>query len=189
MLAALHAYSDSELFALMQSAEKHVRDAAFKELYERFSQRIYAYCLHVLGSEDEALDIFQESFIRFYNAAPGTSSQENPSGMLLKIARNLCLNFKRDRKETVEFEAEHDGISPCENYENQELLDLISGALKYLEFEYREAFVLRMMYEMSYQEISEITGSTIHAVRNRVFRAKEKIRIILSPYVVDLERF
>lgn len=189
MLAALHAYSDTDLFTLMQSAEKHVRDAAFKEIYERHSQRIYAYCLHVIGSADEASDLFQESFIRFYNAAFSVTSNSNPAGFLLKIARNLCLNHKRNRKETIPFETEHGGIFPAESYDQKELLELVAGALKYLEFEYREAFVLRMMYDMNYEEVSEITGDSIHAVRNRVFRAKEKIRAILSPYVADLERF
>lgn len=187
MSGTLATYSDSELFALMQS-EKRASDAAFKELYERHNQRVYAYCLRVTGSADDARDIFQECFIKFYNAALTANSSTNPAGLLLKIARNTCLNYKRDQKDNVAFKSEHAGVDMTQSYEQKELLELIGMALQHLEFEFREAFVLRLYHGMDYDEISEITGEPPNNVRTRVWRAKEKIKIILSPYVSDIER-
>jgi RNA polymerase sigma-70 factor (ECF subfamily) len=187
MSGTLATYSDSELFALMQS-DKRASDAAFKELYDRHNQRVYAYCLRVTGSQDDARDIFQECFIKFYNAALSANSNTNPAGLLLKIARNHCLNYKRDRKDNISFKNEHAGIDLSQSYEQKELLELIGMALKHLEFEYREVFVLRLYHGMEYTEISDITGEPANTVRTRVWRAKEKIKAILSPYVTDVDR-
>ena len=77
-------------------------------------------------------------------------------------------------------------FSNDEKYEQKELLDLIAASLELLDFKHREAFVLRQYQGMTYNEISAITGDSVSAIKNRVWRAKEKIKEILSPYLEDL---
>lgn len=180
-------YSDDELFQLMKSSEKKKSEAGFSELYSRYSQRIYAYCLRVTGYPEDANDIFQEAFTKFFYNAKKNDDIQNIPAFILVITRNLCLNYRRDKKVNVNFEdfnfSTHD-----EGYEQKELLELIAKSLELLDFEYKEAFILRQYQGMSYKEISEITSVSISAAKNRFWRAKEKIKKILTPYLDDIEK-
>ncbi|MFP4527264.1 MAG: RNA polymerase sigma factor [Candidatus Kapaibacterium sp.] len=177
-------YEDQELF-LELKGDKSKAEAAFAEIYARYSQRIYAYCLRVTGHPEEARDIFQETFLKFYSAAQERKSMENLPAYLLAIARNLCINYKRNSKINLTFEDYRYYVHDT-GYEQKEMLDLIARALETLEFEYREAFILRQYHGLSYKEICQITGDSLSAIKNRVWRAKEKIKEILQPYMQDM---
>ncbi len=183
MFKKYSAYSDKELVLLLDGKE---HEAAFRELYHRYSALVHAYCLRVLNNQELAEDIFQETFIRFYNKINIERKNTNVPGFLITIARNLCLNYKRDVRPTVSMEGMDFPIHQDMSYEKKELLDLINTALDLLEFEYREAFVLREYDGIPYKEIAEICGITIGNAKSRVFRAKKKIREILAPYLNDL---
>lgn len=109
----------------------------------------------------------------------------NLPAYLLRIARNVCLNEKRAKRSPVSID---DVEIPTYDtpYEKTELLQLISTALELLPLQYREAFVLREYDGMAYAEIADIVGITEETARIRVFRARDKIRQILKPYLVDL---
>lgn len=184
MSANYKKYDDTKLFALL-SREKPVSEKAFAEIYSRYSQRIYAYCLRILGNDQDAGDVFQEAFTKFYSARKNHSTLANVFGFLLRIARNLCLNHKRDKKVTLNIE-DFNIYSTDEKYEDKELMELVAASLDLLDFEYREAFVLRIQQGMSYDELEEITGESRTLLKNRVWRAKEKIKTILQPYLEDM---
>lgn len=179
-------YSDSELTVLLLE-KKSIAEPAFAELYSRYSRKIYAYCLKVLGNKEDASDVFQDTFVRFYNSAKQRQISGNIAGYIITIARNLCLNYKRDRKDLDSFE---DYMAPSQNetqdnMDSVEQMELIQGALNKLPMEYREAFILRQYQGYSYQEISDITGESSATVKNRVWRAKEKIKNLLAPFLKD----
>jgi len=73
-------------------------------------------------------------------------------------------------------------------YEQTELNRLIATALEMLPDDYKEVLVLREMYGYSYNEIAEIVETTMPIVRTRIYRAKQKIRVILAPFIDDLYR-
>ncbi len=177
-------YSDKELYHMMGGA-KPESESAFSELYGRYSQRVYAYCLRVLGNTEDAMDVFQEAFLNFFKSSENHLKMDNVTAFLLTIARNLCINHKRDKRPTLNIE-DFQFFSNEKKYEDKELLQLVSTALEVLDFDYREAFVLRLYHGLSYKEIADIQSDTVSAVRNRVWRAKEKIKNILSPYLEDL---
>ncbi len=180
------ALSDEELFRLLQSPEK--REAAFRELYARHSKRVHAYCVRAIStSEQEAEDIFQETFVRFHHAAQTERTMTNVPAYLLRIARNLCLNHKRDNRPTLLLRDDDLPNTPRE-YGTSELLNLITTALELLDDDHREAFVLRKYDGLSFQEIAELTNITETNARSRVHRAQAKIRSILAPYLTDIEQ-
>lgn len=176
-----HSLPDAELFSCL-NGEKEVAEAAFSELYARYSGRVYAYCLRFLGNRDEAQDVYQETFIRFYECARQDREMTNVPGFLLKIARNLCLNTRRNKKRTVEFE-DYQYLVPPKSAENSEFLQLITTALDMIPDDYREVFILREYEGLSYAEIAEVVDSSLSNVKVRIFRAKQKIRDILAPYI------
>ncbi|MBI3258157.1 MAG: RNA polymerase sigma factor [Ignavibacteriae bacterium] len=80
----------------------------------------------------------------------------------------------------------HFECSRSQSYEQKELLDLIARSLELLSFEYREIFILREYDGLSYEEIAEVTGTTVTNAKTRAFRAKQKVKEILQPYLKDL---
>ncbi|MFA7626327.1 MAG: sigma factor, partial [Candidatus Kapaibacterium sp.] len=122
-------YSDSELVELLKR-DKSTSSAAFKVLYDRYSSIVHAYCCKVLGYGENAEDVFQETFIKFYNNCNKETVKFNIQGYLLTIARNLCLNVKRDRKVTVSTDYLDMYYADEQPYEQKELLDLINRTIE-----------------------------------------------------------
>lgn len=183
--------TDLELFAQL-SGEKSSAEAAFAILYQRFAPRVFAYCRRILGDYERAQDAFQESFIKFYNAARHERPMTNVAAFLLRIARNTCLNYQRLKpglsQPPVQFVDDYHAPNDPYSYENQELLKLVTMALELLPENYREVFVLREYDGLSYAEIAEITNTSTANVKVRIFRAKQQIREILAPYLEDLSK-
>lgn len=189
MKRELSAYSDEALFHLMGASDRRQAEAAFRELYARYAQRVYGYCVRILGSRYDAQDVFQETFLRFWQSAQQERTMTNVPAFLLRIARNLCLNFKRDNRATIEFDEElhaRSPSSPVAEVEHQELSALLHRAIAQLPPEYREVLVLREQLGLSYAEIADLVGISEGAVKVRVFRAKEKLRQLLAPYIEEL---
>ncbi len=176
-------YEDLELLKLLRG-EKREAEAAFAEIYARYSQRIYAYCARILGEGEDAKDVFQETFLKFFDAAKSNDKLNSVNFYLFKIARNICLNYKRDKKVSYNLD-DYQIAARNDDYERIEIMELLKTALDLLEFDYREAFILRQYQGMAYKDIATITGDSVSAVKNRVWRAKEKIKEILSPYLED----
>jgi RNA polymerase sigma-70 factor (ECF subfamily) len=189
MRRELSAHSDEALFQLMGSPNRRQAEAAFRELYARYAQRVYGYCARILGSRYDAQDVFQETFLRFWQSAQQERTMTNVPAFLLRIARNLCLNFKRDNRPVAELDEEvyaSPTPSPVAEVERQEFSTLLHRAMAQLPLEYREALVLREQLGLSYAEIAALVGASESAVKVRVFRAKEKLRQLLAPYIEEL---
>lgn len=177
-------YNDRELVGQLRNGGKE-SELAFTELYNRYSSSVHAYCMRVVNDGDIAEDIFQETFIRFFNNVTNDLKDLNVPGFLITIARNLCLNHKRDRKNGVSIE-DVDLLVYQDSYEKKELLDLINRSLEVIDDDLREAFVLKEYSGLQYNEIAEVLSITVVNAKTRVFRAKQKIKSILQPYMKDL---
>ncbi|PKL81149.1 MAG: hypothetical protein CVV25_01540 [Ignavibacteriae bacterium HGW-Ignavibacteriae-4] len=179
--------TDSELIRMLRNDKKLSGDA-FKELYSRYSPNIHAYCYKIFNDEQTAEDIFQETFMRFYQNVKVQEGNVNVHGYLITIARNLSLNQKKKSERIVYTDKLDLHEGEYNRQDRQELLDLIAMALELLEFEFQDAFILREYNGLSYEEIAEITGTTLNNAKSRVFRARNKIKQILKPYLKDLEK-
>lgn len=165
-------------------------EAAFTELYHRYSRRIHAYCYRILSNAEDAEDAFQETFLRFHRTVQNGGVMTNVSGLVFTIARNLCINMKKKNTRWASEPVEHDTLSDRdEKYEKRELLELIKTSLELINPDYREAFVLREYNGLTYREIAELLDISLPTAKIRVFRAKEKIREVLEPYLRDLLTF
>ena len=180
-------YTDEQLFAAFRASGKE-KDAAFRELFSRYERKVYMFCLRLCGNPDDANDIFQETFTRFYRQTlKENETVSNILAYLLTSARNVFLTTRRNKVYWSPFEdeliADHHPL-----YERKELLTIIGSALELLDVPYREAFILRFYQGLSYKEIAEITGDSVSSLKVRVMRAKDQVRTILQPYIADLTR-
>ncbi|HRP01371.1 MAG TPA: RNA polymerase sigma factor [Candidatus Kapabacteria bacterium] len=178
-------YSDKELCEML-SKKKEIAEGAFTELFNRYSQKVYAFCRRFMGDRDIALDIYQETFLRFHQSAIKNNKIDNIPGYLMKTARNLCLNAKRDERPSITFEEYMGGEDDSLENDKDELLSLIQKALELLPDDYKEVFILREYDGLPYSEIAVITDNTVANVKVKVHRAKQKIKEILQPYLSEL---
>jgi RNA polymerase sigma-70 factor (ECF subfamily) len=174
---------DSEL---KQAGEELKRGSAeaFHLLYKQYNQKVYRFCLRMLGDEDTAKDAFQEIFIKVYEHRTDFRG-ENFAAWLFTISRHTCYNAIRMAKDHEQLEeAEH--ISAKENLSDVGLKDVIQKTLDTLPLQLREALILREYEDLSYQQIAEVLGIEISLAKIRVFRAREIMRKLLTPLKQEL---
>lgn len=188
MALHLQDINDVDLYALL--CESNTREDAFLEFYNRYKSRVYGYCRKVVG--DAADDILQDTFIRFLTSAHSQREMNNVIGFLMTIARNLCLNYKELHSKPI---VRLDDVNELELpmsvesiHGDEELKRAIEQALDLLGDDYREAVYMQLYSGMSYQEIAEAIGKPVSTVRNRVVRAKTKLRELLAPYFNELKQ-
>jgi RNA polymerase sigma-70 factor (ECF subfamily) len=111
-------------------------------------------------------------------------------GYALTICRNLCLNEKKrvQNAAAVEFDDTMYNPGVSREADRSEMMQLIHTALELLPHDMREAFVLREYDGMPYQEIADLLQIKLETAKVRVFRAKQKIREILEPYLNEFSR-
>ena len=180
-------YSDEELVELAKSGKPYI-DLAFTEIYNRYGTRVYTFCLFMLRNRDEAQDVYQDTFIRFYKNLDANISAKNLMGYIVTIARNLCYNKIRDRKENIpvsDFDLVTDERG---NLERNEMFRLVMHAVDKLEDKYKEPFVLRELDGLAFSEIAELFSITEVNARARVRRAKEKILELMHPYTKEYDK-
>jgi RNA polymerase sigma-70 factor (ECF subfamily) len=182
-------YTDEELVEMLNLGKSSNTKDIFDELYKRFSPRVYTYCRKILNYNTElAEDIFQETFIRFFESLKTEKNQvSNLAAFLIKIARNLCLNEKaRKSYENIPLE-ENDYRYIDKSYEKIEISNILHKVLDTLPEQFREVLIMKEFMDMTYQEISDTLETSLPLVRIRIFRAKSKLRELMSPYIDGLQ--
>lgn len=183
-------YNDTQLLELiLQYKGSEKAEKAFECFYQRHATRIYRYCCRILDNVHEAEDIVQESFIEFLRYVQNNTIQNIPA-VLLRIARNLCLNsLRKNREILLQPELILNSAAEYAQYQDgpdqEDLSTLIPMALTLLPEEFREALILQVYHGMSYQEIASFTGVPLTTVRNRIARGKSRLRDILQPHRQD----
>lgn len=175
-----------------QAPPTKTSSVTFNEVYAKYKQRIFVYCLQFMQNKDAAEDVFQDVFIKVFKHESELALKENVAAWLFTVARNTCLNAIRDRgivQRHVEYVepdalAFHAGSMPTIECD---VKDYIEWALNKLPPDQREVIVLREFQEFSYDEIAEVTGTSIANVKVRIFRARQRLRKILGPILSEEE--
>ncbi|MFL5950145.1 MAG: sigma-70 family RNA polymerase sigma factor [Gaiellaceae bacterium] len=153
--------------------------AAAGDLYERYSGQIYGYCLHQLGSREEAEDAVQTTFMNAFRGLQRGIVPELESAWLFKIAHNVCLSRRRSswRRGRVEspnnFEVLQE-IVPGREHAADELIRL-QDVLEQMPENQRRAILLREWQGLTYREISDELGLSQAAVETLIFRARRAL--------------
>jgi len=180
-------YDDRELLLMLRGNKKE-SSLAFEYLYNRYSQKIYAYCKVVLNGTQATDDVFHDTFVKFYNYVRANDSEiQSIKGYLIMTARNLCLNHKKAKKPKVDLEYIDQEYQDTINYERKDLFDILMKAVDLLDEIYKEAFVLKKIDGFTYKEISEILDITVEGAKSRVTRARAKLNNILKPYIKEIK--
>ena len=148
-----------------------------RDAYTRFGVRM-------LGSRADADDVLQLAFLRAFRGLRGCREPERFGAWLYQIVVNECRTFatRRGRREQrfVHDEAALEHAAADGPQDGDALREEIQRALDRLVPEQREAFVLKHVEELSYEEMAEITGVGVSALKMRVKRACDRLREILE---------
>ena len=174
----------NEEIALVQQAQQGNLDA-FTELFNRWNRPLLQYLYHMLGNNQEAEDMAQDSFLRAYENIKRLGPPWDFKSWLYQIASNLTINYlKRQRRfinaddpdEPIEPEMPSSPRSPEQQVESQERQRQVWKALGTLPTLYRQALVLREINELSYDEIRVALDCSYENARQLVHRARLRFR-------------
>ncbi len=148
----------------------------FEQLYARYSADVYRFSYWLCGSEDDAKDITSETFVRVWTADQETRT-ETVKAYLFTIARNLHLQRVRNKRK---FSSLPDDIAETSDHtgqqtENRSELEQTWKVLDTLPEIDRSVMIMKAQDDLSYQEIAQLTGLTISAIKVKIFRIRQKL--------------
>ncbi len=172
---------------LISKCKKHNRDA-FNQLFKQYENYIYKICYHYARTNEDAMDLLQEVFIKIYRSIEGFREGSPILPWIKRITVNTCLNFIRGKPQTVSLDIPiNDEGSTYESLavsgESAESIVILSDTKKLLEnsirqlpAEIRMAVILRHVKGMSYDEISKLMKCPLGTVKTYIYRGREALR-------------
>jgi RNA polymerase sigma-70 factor (ECF subfamily) len=152
----------------------HVADADV--LFTEHRRGVFRYLSRFVGHPDAAHDLTQEVFLRVARARVPATSVAGRKAWVFTIARNVALNHVRDRGRRPQVVELADTARPA----TQELSAALAQALSALADLDRDVFLLREAAGLSYEEIAAACDLSVDAVRSRLHRAREQLRLTLD---------
>ncbi len=153
---------------------------AYSILVRRYRDDFTRFAVRMLGDREDAEEAIQSAFLRGYRALGQCRDHERFGGWLYSIVVNECRTkaTRRGNRERrmVRDDALLESLSEEHPSEDMALHAEIEAALLRLEPDQREAFVLKHVEQLSYEEMAEITGAGVSALKMRVKRACERMR-------------
>ncbi|MGK2882883.1 MAG: RNA polymerase sigma factor SigE [Mycobacterium sp.] len=195
-------YSDGEWYepseepqgtAVFDATGDHATMPSWDELVRQHADRVYRLAYRLSGSQQDAEDLTQETFIRVFrsvqNYQPGTFE-----GWLHRITTNLFLDMVR-RRGRIRMEAlpeDYDRVpadepNPEQIYHDSRLGPDLQAALDSLAPEFRAAVVLCDVEGLSYEEIGATLGVKLGTVRSRIHRGRQALRDYLASHAQQAE--
>jgi len=153
-------------------------------LVKRYQKPIYNLMLRMTGSEEDALDLTQETFVRAYEKLEKFNPSASFFPWLYTMGLNLARDFLRRAKGSPIESYELENSSSIESDHDDRLADQIDGqhllqALQTLPIDYREALLLRFHEGLSISEVAYALGLSVSAAKMRVHRGVLKLRRLL----------
>jgi RNA polymerase sigma-70 factor, ECF subfamily len=151
----------------------------FEETMRRYERAIMHFILRTTRDREDALDLFQETWLRAYRAYPKLAGADGIRPWLYRIATNLCLNRVRDRARRARVIADEEAAEaqpPRGHGSSQDGVIQLKTAIDRLPRKQREALILRKFGGLEYDEIGAALGCSNDAARADVYQAVRKIR-------------
>ncbi len=164
------------------------RPGAFDLVVERHRRSIYQLCYRFTGNHEDASDLSQDVFLRAFRGLERFRGQSSIGTWLYRIGVNVCLNRKSSRAplsrptEPID-EARHVDTrseTPTERLLRAERAVRVRAAIARLPEKQRATLILRMYHDLSHQEIADILGSTVGAVKANFCHALGSLKRLLG---------
>jgi RNA polymerase sigma-70 factor (ECF subfamily) len=161
---------------------------SFNQLVLRWERPIYALAYRVIGREEDARDVAQETFLRAFRALKGFKGQAKFSSWLYRITLNLCRDWIRRQRRTPVTQAP-EGVDiielageevPSETIEElvarHEVGRAVGKAMSMLPEEQRTAIILKEYHGLTFQEIADLLDCPLSTVKTRLYQGLTVLR-------------
>jgi RNA polymerase sigma-70 factor (family 1) len=145
------------------------------------SKKVLRFATHFLKDEDEARDVVQDVFLKLWQKREELDQIENMEAFAMRMTRNRCLDIIRASR-TVHMDAETDrqlkqvSIDVHSKIELSEAAAQVKKLIAGLPDLQRQVMELRDIEQLEYEEIAEVTGLQVNAIRVNLSRARKKVR-------------
>lgn len=161
------------------------RPGAFDEIVERHRRAVYQVCYRFVGHHEDASDLSQDVFLRAFRGLRNFKGQSALGTWLYRIAVNVCLNrvsVKTPDTEPIDAQQHLDTRteSPSDRVLRGERASQVRAAILRLPAKQKAALVLRIYQDLSHQEIADMLGSSVGAVKANVFHAIRNLKRLID---------
>ena len=161
----------------------------FNKIVHEYSEKLYWHVRRMVGSHEDADDLLQEIFLKIWTNLPSFRGESQMYTWIWRIATNETLNHLRKEKvraalkfSSVDAEMER-RIQADPFFKGTEAERELAKAVLKLPEKQRQVFIMRWWDDLSYEEISAITGTSVGALKASYHIAQEKIRSLVSQQV------
>jgi len=175
--------SDVELIKLVLSGECE----AYSVLVQRYEKLVFSFLLSRMNSIQDIEDVVQDAFVKAYKHLTSFDCERKFSAWLLTIARNIMIDSRRKLSRDLPStdlvidilltdSAKEESEQPADILIRRERFRKILMLIRELPEEFKTPFLLRVVNEMSYQDIADSIGIPLQTVKNRIFKARTLLR-------------
>ena len=178
--------TDKEIIELYKAGQ---REKAFSEIVESYSERLYWHVRRFLCSYEDTDDLLQEIFIKVWSSLSSFRGESQLYTWIYRIATNESLNFLQKQKIRAALRFEDitskldDKIDEDSGVDGNEAQKALMKAVSRLPSKQKTVFIMRWFDDLSYEEISEILGTSVGALKASYHFAQEKIRSEIEKYL------
>ena len=180
-------YNEKEIVVLLQDPAR--QREAFERIVKEYSEQLYWQIRRLVLSHDDANDILQNTFIKAWTNIEYFRGDAKMSTWLYRIALNECLTFLNKQRASQQLsidEADTEIMNQLESdtyFDGDETQKVFLQAIKQLPEKQQMIFNLKYFKEMKYEEISEILGTSIGALKASYHHAVKKIESFLEKHL------
>ncbi len=178
---ALKDLSDEDVVVLVRTKNQEL----YRELVERYQEKIIKYSAYIVGNREHAHDIAQEAFIKAFVNLWGFNTKLKFSSWIYRIAHNEAINYIKKHKKEFPIDPETMSMmdiesddNPFRDMEKKESSELVEKCLPKIPMKYREPLALYYLDEKSYEEISDVLRIPASTVGVRIMRGKKILKTI-----------
>jgi RNA polymerase sigma-70 factor, ECF subfamily len=175
-------------FAVSRAESSNAKEEHYTELVNLHLDELYNFARYLTFDPEEAKDIVQQTFLSLYKNFNRLDLTQSPRPWLFKVTRNLCLDHLK-KKKALHF-SEVDDIQilnipetmpgPEQETDNQLLTDRIKKNVELLPINLKEVVVLKCFEDLTFEQISEITGQPVNTVKTNFYRGKSRLYTLIS---------
>lgn len=186
--------TDEELISAYHNGETN----ALTALFNRYKRPVFNFALRMLNNRSDAEDVASEVFFQLFKRRYVYNHTAKLSTWLFAVARNACITrirknqnmvslwFKNDSEDGfAQWDVPDTAAPAAENLNKQEMQTIVRRAINKLPLEQKEALILREYMKTNYADIAQVLGCSLEKVKVLIFRARERLRLELVPYIKE----
>ena len=183
-------FKDDNIYVLVERIKNGDREA-FSAITRLYQKKVFLLAFSFFRNREDAMDIVQETFLRFYEKVNMFRRGKNFQNWLLQIAKNLCVDYyRKNYKRNSDLQREKNVEKLCQSSYSQkdlnsssDLKQIFSRCIDGLSEKQRVVFLMKHYNQLEYKEIAQILSIALGTAKSLHFKALQNLKLLMSPYM------